>query len=138
MKVLFLDIDGVVNNEKTTQRHRGVIGIDPFMAFQVGRIVEWTGCIVVLSSSWRHWPDGVKEVECCVCKIADVTGSDAEGVRGREIAVWLTAHKEVERYAILDDSSDMLPEQEPNFFKTSWKEGITEEIANRVIAHLNA
>jgi membrane-bound lytic murein transglycosylase MltF len=42
----------------------------------------------------------------------------------------------VERYAILDDDTDMLPEQLPNFFQTTWEEGLTEEIAEKVIAHL--
>lgn len=38
--------------------------------------------------------------------------------------------------SILDDDSDMLEEQMPNFFRTSWQEGITEEIAKRVTEHL--
>ena len=29
------------------------------------------------------------------------------------------------------------PEQQKNFFKTSWNTGITEEVMKKVIAHLN-
>lgn len=135
-KVLFLDIDGVVNCMNTSQRHRGAIGIDPYMACLVRRIVDATGCQVVLSSSWRHFPDGRGEVERQVCPIFDLTPTSASGFRGDEIRAWLNGHPEVTRYAIVDDNSDMLPEQMPNFFKTSWAEGITEEITKNITNHL--
>lgn len=137
MKILFLDIDGVVNCATTAQRHRGAIGIDPYMACLVRRIVEATGCQVVLSSSWRYFPGGREEVERQVCLLLDVTPHSDLGCRGDEIRVWLNAHPEVTRYAIVDDNSDMLPEQKSHFFKTSWAVGLTQEIAGQVIKHLN-
>ena len=39
-------------------------------------------------------------------------------------------------YAILDDDADFLPHQW--LFKTNFNDGITEEIAQAVIDHLNA
>lgn len=144
MKVLFLDIDGVCNCATTAQRHRGVIGIDPFMALLVGRIVEATDCKIVLSSSWRHWEEGRDEVRRQVWDFIDVTpsmpksGGAEDMERGFEIQDWLDRHPEVTKFAILDDDSDMLPEQKPSFFKTSWQTGLTEEIAKQVIDHLNA
>lgn len=135
-KILFLDIDGVVNCKTTQQRHRGAIGIDPYMALLVARIIESTGCLPVLSSSWRHSPDGFEEVERQVYKMHDVTPR-LNRARGEEIKDWLSRHSEVTKYAILDDDNDMLEEQKPNFFRTSWDTGITEEIANKVIKHLN-
>ena len=143
-KVLFLDIDGVVNCQNTKQRHRGFIGIDPYMAFLVARIVEATQCDVVLSSSWRNSPDDSKEeVRKQVVNFVDVTvdswyvrETQHHSTRGEEIQEWLDRHPEVEKYAILDDDSDMLDSQLPNFFKTTWLNGITPEIAEAVIAHL--
>lgn len=159
MKILFLDCDGVVNCQDTFFRTRGERddgwAIDPFMALLVARIVEATDCKIVLSSSWRHHPDGVKKVEERVWKIMDITPTrpfsfkdrdecTAKGLswatlgeRGSEIQAWLDKHPEVERYAILDDDSDMLDSQQPNFFKTTWKHGLTEDTANKVIKHLN-
>lgn len=149
MKILFLDIDGVVNSENTFFRTKGerdsLFVIDPYMALLVARIVEATGVQIVLSSSWRHHPDGIAVVEKRVWKILDKTptmprptGTGVEyGERGREIKEWLSRHPEVEQYAILDDDSDMLPEQLPNFFKTSWKTGITDEISKKIIEHFN-
>jgi len=51
VKVLFLDIDGVVNNKRTEKSFDGFIAIDLAMAALVQRIVRNTGCEVVLSSS---------------------------------------------------------------------------------------
>jgi len=146
MKVLFLDIDGVVNCVTTAQRHRGMIGIDPYMALLVDRIIQATGCEVVLSSTWRLFEESRKEVKKQVCDFIDVTphlplrefgGScDAESCeRGMEVAAWLKDHPEVTQYAILDDNSDFMGYQP--LFKTSWSTGLTQEIANEVIAHLN-
>ncbi len=144
MKVLFLDIDGVVNCRSTTQRHRGFIGIDPHMAFMVGKIVLDTDCKVVLSSSWRSTEDGITEVESQVVKLYDCTPSswygkekDHHSTRGEEIQKWLDVHPEVTKYAILDDDSDMLESQLPNFFKTTWLNGLSKEIAAEVTKHLS-
>lgn len=137
MKVLFLDIDGVVNCATTSQRFDHTIGIDPFMALLVWRIVENTDAKIVLSSSWRYYPDSMKEVEKRVMPFIDTTPrSQGLTSRGHEIRQWLQAHPEVEKYAILDDNSDMLEEQMPNFFKTTWDTGLTEEIAEKVVEHL--
>lgn len=161
LKILFLDIDGVVNCATTAQRHRGVIGIDPYMALLVDRIVQATGCKIVLSSTWRLWPDSREEVRKQVGEFISVTpnmplqGGAEMCERGKEIAAWIDKwingegyfayhcgdggyEKVITKYAILDDNSDMLPEQLPNFFKTSWAVGLTQEIADQVIAHLNS
>lgn len=135
IKVLFLDIDGVVNCASTSQRHRGFIGIDPVMAFMVGKIQLDTGCEVVLSSSWRHWPDGREEVERQVVKLLDVTPTLDSGFRGDEINAWLENHPEVVDYAILDDTGDFHKGQP--LFKTEWLTGITEDIAKSVTKYLN-
>lgn len=140
--ILFLDIDGVVNCKSTMQRHRGAIGIDPYLAFLVGKIQLDTGCKVVLSSTWRLWEDSREEVRKQVVDFIDVTvdlglANYADKPRGQEIQQWLDRHPTVIKYAILDDDSDMLDEQLPNFFKTSWDTGITEEIAKAVTEHLH-
>lgn len=143
-KILFLDIDGVVNHKETFKK--GVhFPIDPYCAFLVGKIQLDTDCIVVLSSSWRHLKDGVKEINDRVVPIFDTTGSCCSGIRGVEIYNWLKnkyTYEEMQspdfRYAILDDESDMLLWQKDDFFQTSfYNGGLTEEIAMKVIAHLN-
>ena len=147
-KVLFLDIDGVCNCSDTFKKPHNVhFPIDPYLAFLVGKIQLETNCLVVLSSSWRHHKESVEYINDRIVKIYDITGNEpyddslppgAENCqRGREIKAWLDSHQNIDRYAILDDSNDMLPEQQDNFFKTSWSNGISDDICQKVINHLN-
>lgn len=149
MKILFLDVDGVMNCQDTFRKEPNAhFPIDTYMAFLVGKIVLDTGCKVVLSSSWRHHKESVEYIHRRIVDIYDQTGdepyddnrpSGAENCqRGREIKTWMDSQKyKIDAYAILDDDSDMLPEQLPNFFKTSWFTGLTPEIAKQVVEHLN-
>jgi hypothetical protein len=137
MKVLFLDIDGVVNCSTTPTRFEHFLGIDPYMALLVDRIIQATGCAVVLSSSWRYHEDSMAEVRQRVCQFIDVTPmNNGLTSRGTEIKQWLDTHPEVTQYAILDDNTDFL-EGQP-LFRTFWEKGLTEEIAKDVTQHLNA
>ncbi len=140
MKVIFLDVDGVLNCEETFKHHtNSIIGIDPFMGLLVNRIILATGAQVVLSSSWRGSPENEAIVERAIgVKLLDRTKHLDIRVRGKEIEEWLLRHPEVTRYAILDDDADMLKRQLKNFFKTSFKFGLTENMAERVINHLNS
>jgi hypothetical protein len=122
MKVIFLDIDGVLNNVTDTEAGNG----DPFALdhknwnffskLALTEIVKKTGAKVVISSSWRKMaPDvswwneqfalGGIEAECI-----DITGSSRNGFRGREVRDWLKTNP-VESYVILDDESDFYRDQ---------------------------
>ncbi len=61
---------------------------------------------------------------------------DPHLVRGHEIQAWLMEHPEVTKYAILDDDTEMLEHQLPNFFQAMTETGITQELADRIVAHL--
>ncbi len=145
-KILFLDIDGVVNNEKTVHKYsyRSHHGIDPELAFLVGKIQLDTDCEVVLSSSWRGHEDNHAIIKKQVVDFIDITPRCCTGIRGVEIYKWIQDNVPAAdrmaknfRYAILDDDSDMHLWQKDDFFKTSWKTGITPEIAQAVTKHLN-
>lgn len=136
-KILFCDVDGVINCQYTTQRHGGYIGIDPLMALFVDRIVEATGCTIVLSSTWRLDEGSRSEVKKFV-DFKDVTPDIAHEVRWKEVQAWLAANPEETRFAVIDDNWYDFPANAAFFFKTSWLTGLTQEIADKVIAHLNA
>lgn len=155
MKVLFLDIDGVVNCATTSQRHRGFIGIDPYMAILIDRIKIATGCVVVLSSTWRLDINSRKEVMDQCTSFIDCTpkqflfkednkyGKEGDwSERGHEILRWIDNQHEgdIKKFAILDDDTHpgTIAELAPSYFRTLWSTGLTEEIANKVIEYLNA
>jgi hypothetical protein len=132
VKVLFLDIDGVLNSHRTaiafggyphevTGYHREMF--DEVALALVRGIVKASGSQIVLSSSWRltHHHDLVgKHLDL---PIVDRTPS-LIGERGKEIKAWLDSHPQVKCYAIVDDDSDMLREQLPFFVKTSGFDGL--------------
>lgn len=153
MKVLFLDIDGVVNKQDNfNPTKKGTLyPLDSYCTFLVGRITLQTGCSVVLSSSWRYDPQSVKNVSERVVELLDATTTNykwdgvkrfARGrewpheLRGDEVNEWLSQHPEVTKYAILDDDGDFYDDQP--LFQTTFKDGLTDEIAEKVIEYLNA
>jgi len=144
MKVIFLDIDGVLNTRYTPQRHRGFIGMHPELVERFNKLRARTGAKVVLSSTWRlakDWKNTMAECGLDTEHFIDrtphmpLTGGVEAMERGKEIQAWLNEHPDVEAYAILDDDSDMLPHQ-PHFKTSFYEGGLTEEVAERVAAHL--
>lgn len=140
MKILFLDIDGVCNSAAYARSlgKGGLLGIDPVPAARVRRIIAETGCKVVLSSTWRLMEKNREAVRREVCDFIDITPRYPNGPRGEEIRTWLVDNvkqADLEAYAILDDDSDFWPHQP--LFATTWEAGLTDEIADLVIAHLN-
>lgn len=148
MKVLFLDIDGVCNSRLFARRQFKATGkrmwldVDPELVKLVHRIIKETNCHVVLSSTWRLYPEARAVVKRDVCHFIDCTIDLQAGAkrsvveRGLEVQDWLDRHPRVSQYAIIDDDSDFLPSQW--LFKTTFDKGLTEDIAEAVIAHLNA
>lgn len=135
-KVLFVDIDGVCNNTRTTERFKGFLGIDHELVTLVNQIVNATECVIVLSSTWRLSLDFLEEVRRAGVKFADRTDSLPGKMRGDEVNVWLMRNTNfTERYAILDDVNDFYPLQP--LFQTNIHTGLTVEIAREVIKHLN-
>lgn len=132
MKVLFLDIDGVLNSERTRVAFRGMphdltpdhlAMFDPVGLNMIQGLCARGGVSVVVSSAWRithHWDDIGRALDL---PTIDRTPS-LLGCRGDEIADWLRRHPEVETWAILDDSADMLPEQLPRFVRTDLHDGV--------------
>lgn len=131
MRVIFLDIDGVLNSTKTCVAFGGyplelhhIDAFDQVAIRLLRRLCDSSGIQIVLSSTWRktdHWADVGKALGLPIIGDTPVM----LGVRGEEIAAWLALHPEVKAYAIIDDDSDMLPEQMARFVKTDVNEGMT-------------
>lgn len=145
MKVIFLDVDGVLNHEGNFNPadNPGPYPVDDYCVFLMGKVQLDTEAKIVVSSSWRHHPDGMDAIRAKFNDVIDKTGHTdlykyEDCPRGVEIKEWLDSHPEVTKYAIVDDDSDMLPEQKPNFFKTTFKLGLTPEIAEAITNHLNS
>jgi len=135
--IIFLDIDGVLNSEEycISLGKGGRLGIDPEKVKIFDRIIEETGADIVLSSSWRLSEDLREEVRNDVGEFIGITPRSYSGFRGNEVYSWLLSNDKLDvRYAILDDDSDFHDTQP--LFKTTWKKGLTEDIADKVIEYL--
>jgi hypothetical protein len=142
MKVIFLDIDGVLNCEQTfidihnEWKKTGVrrIEIDEAMVERLSRIVKATDAKIVMSSSWRGWwnSEGFKPTNP-IAKEADdifnkygleiysITGRDKDGKRQNEIDEWLSKHDDIESFIIIDDETfDLMKYVDTVLIKTSW------------------
>lgn len=140
MKVIFLDIDGVLNHSRTPERFEGMLGIDRILLARFKKVVRITGANVVLSSPWRKWTTGIAHIEEQGIPLightpwfASTDSEDLKTGRGQEIRKWLSLHPEVTEYAIVDDDSDMLPGQP--LFQTHYTKGLTAKVASNIIKH---
>lgn len=113
MKIIFLDIDGVLNTSETKEP------IDLNKVKHLSTIVKSTGAKIVLSSSWKILNDpnfpGYAEylylTECLASEglsIIDQTPGPCHN-RPREIRQWLEQHPHVLSWVSLDD--DFRPDQ---------------------------
>lgn len=147
-RYLFLDIDGVLNSMRSHITYQKMVlsshvkyridSSEPlaslFDPLSVGLLKEAQkalGFQIVISSTWRTHLT-VHEFHL----IFDDYGWDTRGIiigktghepvnRGRQIKSWMNEHaKYPSQYCILDDSSDMLVEQEPFFVHTNLNDGL--------------
>ena len=155
MKVIFLDIDGVMNSAEFYNRKSAsswewahMIGkylsysIDPDKVALLNKIIDATGAMVVLSGSWRLGPPvpalkedfkqvGIDVFDRCPCWDKFIPRSEI-------VDAWLKEHPEVESYVIIDDNDQFNEEQHERFILTDEQVGLTEENTQTAIKILNS
>ncbi len=158
IKIVFLDIDGVLNNDPDlwALRERQLNGLkredrDDIFAKHVqllNDLIDRSGAKVVLSSTWRMIftladMRGMLNHHGFKGDLIDKTPHHAEGPKGRcergdEIAWWLNFYdrETVDSFVILDDNSDM-GDLHSNFVQTDAMLGLTQEDVERALAILN-
>lgn len=142
MKILFLDIDGVLNSSEYFRRVK--LDREPYpdghleleKIERINLLCQLTGYKIVLSSTWREFG---KEVCNEILKrngltidLHDITPDLTEKkgkiwtakTRGDEIQAWIDEHKPDE-YLIIDDDSDI--HQKDRFIQTDSEYGFTDD-----------
>ena len=136
MKIIFLDIDGVLNSRLyDLKRGENDGNIDQSRLVLLKQLVDKTGAKIVLTTSWRrHWdPSGKntdeigKELEAtflqCGLQLYDRT-DEIDGVRAKEVEEWLSAHTDVESFVIFDDIKFGWGRLDENAVKTDYRIGL--------------
>ncbi len=135
-KVIFLDIDGVLNSKSADMR---VLNCKAVTLLK--QIVEKHQAAIVITSVWRkfNWPERIFNAFSKAGwenpPIIDRTPVLLT-IRGEEIKFWLSQNQ-VESFVIIDDDSDMLPEQLKNFVRCNTIFGLTKKQVKMVDKILN-
>jgi hypothetical protein len=133
-KIIFLDVDGVMNGTQTASK--GIMyqwhpGIEPEKVALLNQIIEQTGAEVVLSSTWRlHYKQvemreylkqqGFRGVMRDFTPDHSKTGRfdqrNCRVMRGDEVKAWLEEQKQrgrwnITHHVIFDDDTDFHPDQ---------------------------
>lgn len=140
MKVIFLDIDGVLNTHYDYEKN-GFDYLNPELIKILKKIIVETNCEIVLSSTWRLCSSDfsfVKQILSCEnIEITDITPHLNQSPRSEEIKSWLSYNPHVQKFAIIDDEKSAGYNFEESFFETDYKKGLTTKIAENIIEHLN-
>ena len=163
-KVIFLDIDGVLNDEGANLRN-GVY-IDNDMVIRLKKIVEATGAQIVLSSSWRkayfdfleNLENGLESNQAELIMLHDMFEQHGLQIKDRteyissgpyarpaEIRAWLASAYDIKSFVILDDDdfwawnwlSDRFVMTKRHGEDGSWVRGLDDENVTQAIAILN-
>lgn len=159
IKIIFLDIDGVLNNEESEYYpvDNGRFGrttelFTPRLIDNLNLLLTKTGAKIVVSSTWRLGKT-VEELQLIlngmgvVGEVIDKTEDHNNGFtfRGNEIIKWVKDNKgllgcpyyDFKSYVILDDDSDMLLWQVDNSVHTNGYKGLTLNDVYKAILILN-
>ena len=133
MKLIFLDCDGVINAGDSDP-------IDDELMDNLQMIIVATDARIILSSTWRLYENFRREItRACEERGMEIVGATPEiegGERHEEITKWIEDEDPRDlTYAVIDD--DIGAKGEHPFFETSMSHGLTPEIADKVIEHLN-
>ena len=151
LKILFLDMDGVLNSKwwydnrpdepNMGRRDELYTMIDPDAVDRLNLTMARTGCLLVLSSSWRGL-DPISTINSAlrlrgIAKPLFGITPSIGNPRGKEIALWLEmAGDTVESFVILDDDADMA-HLLPKLVQTTWDTGLQDEHVERAVEMLN-
>ncbi len=160
--IIFLDIDGVLNCQlfykdrvrlHTKSEDPELDDLEYYSGELCKERIGWLndlckeiGAVVVISSSWRNGKtvERLREIfKYCGATFEIIDKTPHTGYeRGTEISKWIkenvtpethgSKYYDFDTYAIIDDDSDMLLNQQHNFFLTDGYSGLTPNTCYRI------
>lgn len=126
--IIFLDVDGVLNNKAYLIKTHDAMALDPHSVDLMRKFIAETEAKVVLSSSWRYSQSHVAYLEEKLgFQFLDITTKNRMNTRGDNIRTWLETHcASVKGYVIIDDDNDDIKDI-GHFVQTSFETGFTKE-----------
>lgn len=155
MKIIFLDIDGVLNFKGCNSFFDRYYFVSDEKLMILKKIINQTGAKVVLSSDWRiGWIDrdeGIvspeskqfialeKKLNQFGIPLLSKTPTSNRGYRGDEIKSWIERWngEEIENFVIIDDMDDMKPYMDKLVRTSFLKGGLQHEHMEKAVKILN-
>jgi HAD domain in Swiss Army Knife RNA repair proteins len=134
MKIVFSDIDGVLNCRRTPNPRKFPYIAEPKLVARLHAVLNRTEAQIVLTSTWRYDPAGLFSAKRWEIPFIDITPDLPKEPRSNEILAWLLAHPGVTRYAVLDDEDDELDGLP--LFQPSASTGLTAAIEHGLVDYL--
>jgi Swiss Army Knife RNA repair-like protein len=135
MKIVFLDIDGVLNCKQTRNPRKFPFILDATLLRRLNHLLEITGAEVVLASNWRYDPVGLLAAKYFRVPFMDTTPDLPGQPRCTPILEWLRHHSEVDRFIVIDDEDDELDDLP--LFQPLRRDGLSDEIVTAAADYLN-
>lgn len=163
MKIIFLDIDGVLNSNEVYEDWHLRTGKNGWGGFfpedekatddnvkwgrplveNLKKIVEATEAKIVICSTWRkHFTvEKFKEMFLVYgwdAPVVDKTPTAGYRIRGMEVKKWIDSFPtKLFSYVILDDYNDFMVDQQPYYVETNPEVGLSDSDADKAISILN-
>ncbi len=156
VKIIFLDIDGVLNNLYTKETFEGFVFVEDEKILLLKEIIESTNAEIVLTSTWRKgwfykehnnsyngeevWLFEALQEKLNEYGIELFDYTEEIGLRGEEISKWLEDNndKKIESYVVIDDMDESELHQHTSYFiQTDIEEGLTKMYVEQAISLLN-
>jgi len=144
MKIIFLDIDGVLNSISYFKSINDIDDpddrLDPVAVALLNKIIQATNAKIVISSSWRLGKSitqlqDVFNKHSIIGTIVGLTPDDYN-TRGVQIQQWINdCDFTIDSFIILDDDNDMC-HLNKHLVKTSVKDGLTIDCVHLAISKL--
>jgi hypothetical protein len=131
MRVIFLDIDGVLNCADEEDTARALVRPRHDLVALLDDLLDRTGAQIVLASTWRCDPKALEVARRNGLRFIDTLDNHDSGERGNLIRKWLSNHPEVECYVVVDDHASEhagLP-----LFKCKTDVGLTPELVDDMV-----
>ncbi len=145
--VLYLDFDGVLNNDRFLRRQYNLAQPEQYVLFDPKNMLAFNYLCqhlliseIVISSSWREGGTTQELAQLLADNgfthahlVTDVTPIGRNRVE--EIKAHLTKHQ-IKKFLVLDDIS-LHPMQPPQFFRVPAAVGLTQTLCDKILHQLN-
>lgn len=155
MKVIFLDVDGVLNYRGCKEMFNGLYGVDEDRLDKLAEIAHSTKAAIVLTSTWKQLWDNqpvnstsldpmalylVNKLKSRGLHLTDRTEERDPNQRGHGIKAWLRKVPDIESWVVLDD--EVFPDYKEceitkRLVHTSFEHGLTDKHVEKAIKILN-